>query len=623
MKTIEVTRFGGPEVLEPREAPDPVAGPGQVLIGVAVVDVMSLDAQLRSGWGREWFSHEPPYVPGTGVAGRVLATGEGVDPSWAGRRVAALLPAGGGYAELAVADVATVVPVPGEVRLRDAAALIQVGPAALSLIDAAELKPGSRVLVTGAGGALGLPLVRLAAAAGAHVTAAARGTAKRAAAAGLGAAGTTGYDEITGEYDVVLDGVGGEVGVAAFGRLAPGGVFFAYGAAEGSPAPVDPAEAERRGVRLVGMEQVQFTPEEFRTLAGRTLAEAAAGRLSTVVGRAVPLREAAEAHAALAGRELVGKAVLLVTAEAVRYRRHGGPEVLELEEAPPPEPGPGQVRVAVRAAGVNPVDWKIRSGLMGAPPDGPSGTGLELAGTVDAVGPGVTRWEVGRPVFGRATGALATHALASAGDLLAKPEWLAYERAAALPVAAETAYRALGLLGDPAGRTLLIHAVAGGVGLVAAQLAVARGATVVGTAGERHHAFLREIGIHPVTYGDGLEERLPGPVDLVLDASGRDVLGLSVRLTGDPARVVTIADPAGAARHGVVFTTGSPGAPLEEVFAEVLPLVRDGALRLPIAEVFPLERAADAHRRSEDGHYLGKLVVAVAGDLNAEAGLPR
>ncbi|MGW7478291.1 zinc-binding dehydrogenase [Nonomuraea muscovyensis] len=617
MRTIVVSRFGGPEVLEVRDAPDPVAGPGQVVIGVAVVDVMSLDAQLRSGWGREWFPNEPPYVPGTGVAGRVLSAGPGVDPSWVGRRVAALLP-GGGYAEQAVAAVETLVAVPDGLRLREAAALVQVGPAALSLIDAAELKPGARVLVTGAGGALGLPLVRLAAAAGAHVTAAARGAAKQAAARRLGASRAAGYEEVEGGFDVVLDGVGGEVGAAAFERVVQGGAFFAYGVPSGSPAPVDPALAERRGVRLVGMEQVQFAPAEFRRLAGRALAEAAAGRLSTVVGMAVPLREAARAHAALADRELVGKAVLLVTAEAVRHRRHGDADVLALEEVPLPEPGPGQVRVAVRAAGVNPVDWKIRAGLFGPPPAGPAGTGIELAGTIDAVGPDVTRWQVGQPVFGRVpSGALATHALADAGELVARPDWLPDEEAAALPVAAETAYRALGLLGAGPGRTLLIHGVAGGVGLVAAQLARARGARVVGTASERRHAFLRGLGVLPVTYGDGLEERLPGPVDLVLDASGRDVVELSVRLTGDPARVVTIADPAGAARHGAVFSAGSPGVPLEEVFGEVLPLVRAGAVRLPVAEVFPLERAADAHRRSEAGHHLGKLVV------NAEAVLPR
>ncbi|MEU4226148.1 zinc-binding dehydrogenase [Nonomuraea sp. NPDC026600] len=332
MNIVEVTGFGGPEVLEVRQAPDPVAGPGQVVIGVSVVDVMSIDAQLRAGWGKEWFPLRPPFVPGTGVAGRVLSVGAGVDPAWTGRRVAALLPAGG-YAERAVAGLDTLVAVPDGVGPREAGALIQVGPAALSLIDAAELKPGARVLVTGAGGALGLPLVRLAAAAGADVTAAAHDPAKRAAAEGFGATATLDYSELTGHsdsggadpdgsafgdaggFDVVFDGVGGQVGSAAFHLVARGGTFFAYGVPSGSTAQVDPGEAEARDVRLVGMEQVQFTPERFRRLAQRTMAETAAGRLATVIGLAVPLERAAEAHAALASRELVGKAVLLVTAE--------------------------------------------------------------------------------------------------------------------------------------------------------------------------------------------------------------------------------------------------------------------------------------------------------------------
>ncbi|MGN9841766.1 NADP-dependent oxidoreductase [Nonomuraea sp. H19] len=268
-----------------------------------------------------------------------------------------------------------------------------------------------------------------------------------------------------------------------------------------------------------------------------------------------------------------------------------------------PQPGPGQVRVAVRAAGVNPLDWKIR---RSAEPDGPQGTGMELAGTIDALGPGVGGWRLGQPVFGQvATGAMATHAIADATRLRPKPDSLSYEEAAALPVALETAGRTLRELGLEKGHTLLIHAVAGAVGLAAAQLAIERGAEVIGTAGERHHDRLRALGIHPVAYGEGLEERLTQPIDRVLDASGRGELELSVKLTGDPAKVISIADPAGAARLGVRFSSG--GGPIPPA----------GDVRVPVAEVFPLERLADAHRRSEDGHYLGKLVV------NTEALLPR
>ncbi|MEV0229584.1 zinc-binding dehydrogenase [Nonomuraea sp. NPDC050786] len=600
MNVIQVTRFGGPEVLELRQAPEPQAGPGQVLIGVSVVDVMSLDAQLRTGWGREWFPNEPPFVPGTGVAGRVLSVGEGVDPGWAGRRVAAFLPGGGGYAEQVVTGVETVVEVPGEVPLWRAASLIQVGPAALSLVEAAELKAGSRVLVTGAGGALGLPIVRLASAAGAHVTAAAHGAAKRQAALDMGAAEAVDYAELGGRFDVVFDGVGGEVGGAAYELVEPGGTFFAYGVPSGATAQIKPGAA-----RVVGMEQVQFAPDEFRRLARRVMEE---DRLATVVGLAVPLERAGEAHAALDRRELVGKALLLVTAQAARYRANGGPEVLTLDEIPLPQPGPGQVRVAVRAAGVNPIDWKLRRGGPRGTADGsPQGTGLELAGTIDAIGPGVTGWRLGQPVYGQVPpGAAATHAIAEAAALTPKPDGLTYEEAAALPVAVETATRALLELDLQPGQTLLIHAVAGGVGLAAAQLAIARGARVVGTASERHHPYLRDLGVHPVTYGDGLEERLEGPVDRVLDASGRGELELSVRLTGDPAKVLSIADPVNAEKFGVRFSHGGAKGP-----------VPPHDVRIPVAEVFPLERIADAHRRSEEGHLLGKIVV------NTEATLPR
>lgn len=309
-------------------------------------------------------------------------------------------------------------------------------------------------------------------------------------------------------------------------------------------------------------------------------------------------------------------------AYAVRYSRYGGPEVLTLEQEEAPEPGPEQVRVAVRAVGVNPADWKIRSGAFSAdasqPPQRPQGTGLDLAGTVEATGAGATGWNVGQAVFGKAQGgAAATHALAPADALVAKPDWLSFELAAALPIPAETAYRTLGLLGVGAEKamTVLVHAVAGGVGLVAAQLARARGARVIGTASTRHHDFLRELGVEPLTYGEGLEDRLreaaPKGVDAVLDASGRGVLAISVELAGTADRVITIADPA-AAEHGVRFSGGGEDrAPLEEVFAEVLPLIEQGRLHLPIERTFPLEQTAQAQRFSEEGHLRGKIVLTV------------
>ncbi|MBZ4319967.1 NADP-dependent oxidoreductase, partial [Streptomyces huiliensis] len=226
----------------------------------------------------------------------------------------------------------------------------------------------------------------------------------------------------------------------------------------------------------------------------------------------------------------------------------------------------------------------------------------------------VTQWQVGQPVFGRSAfrSAAATHDLADADDLIAKPDRLTFTQAAALPVAVETAHRALRELAVSAGQTLLIHAAAGGVGLTATQLAAARGVTVIGTAGTRNHAFLRRIGAIPVTYGDGLVDRVraaaPHGVDAVLDASGRGVLPDSITLTGTPDTVLTIADPA-AADHGVRFS-GVPG-PLAPAFAEALPLLEEGRLHMPVDTVYPLARTADAQRHSEEGHLQGKIVIVI------------
>jgi acetyl esterase len=304
--------------------------------------------------------------------------------------------------------------------------------------------------------------------------------------------------------------------------------------------------------------------------------------------------------------------------KAIRYARYGGPDVLSLDELPTPDPGPGQIRIVVRSAGVNPIDWKIRRGLFaqGKPLDEPAGTGIEVAGTIDAIGAGVEGWNLGQAVFGKVSpGALATHVLTTPEDILVKPDWLSFEQAGALPAAAETAYRTMRQLDLKAGQTLLIHAVAGGVGLVAAQLALAWGAKVIGTASPTRHAFLRELGVHPVTYGDEVGDRVraaaPHGIDAVLDASGRDVLAVSVELTGSPAKVITIADGR-ADDHGVHFSSGAEQVPLAEVFHEVLPLLERGALHMPIQKIFPLERAADAHRLSEEGHVLGKIMINVA-----------
>lgn len=605
MKTVQVTSFGGPEVLRVTQAPDPVAGPGQVVIDVEVVDVLYLDTQLRSGWGKEWFGQAPPYTPGSGVAGRVSRVGEGVDPAWVGRRVVAIT--ADAYASRTLAPVEALAEVPDGLSLQEAAALVQTGTAAVSLVEAAAIQPGERVLVTGAAGGLGTLLVQLARTAGAHVTGAAGSERKRELVRELGA-DATGYADL-GQADVVFDGVGGEVGTAAFATTADGGRFFAYGVPSGSFAAIDPAEAERRGIKVTGIEQVQFAPEEASRLAGQIMKMT---DVKAVIGQTFALEDAAQAHRQIEDREAIGRTLLIVGASrAVRFAEHGEADVLALEEVELPEPGPGQVRIKVRAAGVNPVDWKIRMGFMGGTL--PSGTGLELSGVVEAIGPGVTEFAAGQTVFGRVpTGAAATHAVADVADLVARPDWLTFEEAAALPAALETAHRTLSLLELTKGQTLLIHAAAGGVGLVAAQLARAWGAQVVGTASEGNHAYLRGLGVHPVTYGEGLAERVraaaPQGIDAVLDAAGSDVLGLSVELTGDPDKVVTIADPGRAAEHRVRFSTGSTK---KTSFATLYPLVESASIILPIAASFPLERTADAHRLSETGHLRGKIVISI------------
>lgn len=288
MRAIQVTRFGGPEVLELSEVPEPVPGPGQALIDVTVADVLSLDAQLRSGWGREWFGQAPPYVPGTGVAG-----------THEGRPVVAMVT--GGYAARAVADV--VIPVPEVIDPVQAAALLQSGPAALALLEAAGLGSGDRVLVTAAAGGLGTLLVQLAAAAGADVSAVAGSDDKRKLAVELGAARALGYSDDLPEVEVVFDGVGGSVGEAAFGRTRRR--FFAYGVASGSPAPV-------AGELVTGMEQVQFAPERHAALTAEILGLAAEGRVRPVIGLTEPLHRAAQAHEAIESRSVLGKTLLVI-----------------------------------------------------------------------------------------------------------------------------------------------------------------------------------------------------------------------------------------------------------------------------------------------------------------------
>lgn len=297
---------------------------------------------------------------------------------------------------------------------------------------------------------------------------------------------------------------------------------------------------------------------------------------------------------------------------AVVFDEYGGPEVLHLAELPDPEPGPGQVRIRVRAAGVQPADTKLRSGAWKnwAAVTFPARLGNEAAGIVDAVGAGVADFSLGDEVLGPANGAYADAVVTDARLIAIKPAALSWSEAGALSASGQTASTVLEDLGVGPGETLLINAAAGGVGLMAVQIAVARGVRVIGTARGANHDFLRRLGAVPVTYGPGLADRVravaPEGVDAALDAAGGDALDTSLELAGKPDRVGTIVDQAAASRLGVrSLGTRRSGSRL----AELVALAASGELRVFVWKEFPLERAADAHKESENRHLRGKIVL--------------
>jgi NADPH2:quinone reductase len=290
------------------------------VIDVAVAPVLFLDTQIRAGLGRDWFPARPPYVPGAGVAGTVGSAGAGVEPAWAGRRVVADTPAGG-YLEQSVVPAGRLVPVPDEVDLADAAALLHDGRTALALVRATVPRPGEWVLVTGAAGGLGILLVQLARQAGARVIGAARGQKKLALITENGADAVVDYSQpdwagqaarITGGAgpSLVLDGIGGDIGRAAFGVTADGGRFSAHGAPGGGFAPVSPGDAAERGIEVLGIDRVQLEPAEAARLTSLALTEAASGRIKPVIGQAFSLDRAADAHRAIESRAVLGKTLL-------------------------------------------------------------------------------------------------------------------------------------------------------------------------------------------------------------------------------------------------------------------------------------------------------------------------
>ncbi|MEV4228227.1 zinc-binding dehydrogenase [Streptomyces bobili] len=320
MRAVQVKAFGGPEVLDTTDLPDPAPGPGEVLIDVDHVDTIFVETQIRAGWGREHFDTEPPYVPGGGVSGTVAAVGAGVEDSWLGRRVTSFVR--GGYAERATAAVGALTPVPDGLELLYAAALVHDGVTAQGLLERTAVSSGDRVLVLGASGGMGTLLIQLARARGARVVAAARGARKLALVKELGAHATVDVsaqdwverarDALGGGAEVVLDGVGGELGSAALPLTVDLGRFSAHGAPTGAFSAPDPEEVERRGISVFGIADVQFAPADVRRLRTSALDEAAAGRLRPVIGEVFPLAEAEAAHRAVEGRRPVGKVMLRV-----------------------------------------------------------------------------------------------------------------------------------------------------------------------------------------------------------------------------------------------------------------------------------------------------------------------
>ena len=298
--------------------------------------------------------------------------------------------------------------------------------------------------------------------------------------------------------------------------------------------------------------------------------------------------------------------------KAAQFGRFGGADVLEIVDLPDPHPGPGEVRIAVRAAGINASDWKKRRGLMDQ--ELPQTMGYEAAGIVDELGPGVTDVAIGDAVFGASPYGAAQAELAVLSQFAPIPPALDFAQAAALPAAAETAARALDQLGVGDGSTVLINGASGSVGSAAVQLAVARGARVIGTGSPATHDALRSLGAQPVAYGDGLTERVravaPDGIELALDVAGSGVLPELIALTGGPEHVITVADFVGAQQHGVRFSRGDSG---RATYALVLvgALIEAGQFSLPVGRTFPLADIAEAHRVGESGLVRGKLVLLV------------
>ena len=298
--------------------------------------------------------------------------------------------------------------------------------------------------------------------------------------------------------------------------------------------------------------------------------------------------------------------------KAVQFATYGDPDVLKLVDVDPPTADAGDIRIAVKAAGVNAMDWKIRSGAMKdmMPRDLPSGTGIDAAGIVDQVGDGVTDVSVGDAVFGQGKSTFAEQAVLTAWAK--KPDGMSFEEAAGLPMAVETAIRILDQVGVRPGQTLLVSGASGGVGSAAIQIAVARGIRVIGTASAKHQDYVAGLGAEATTYGDGMVDRVralaPDGIDAALDIAGAGVIPDLIALTGDPAKVLSIADFS-APQHGAQVS--SQGKNRAQAFEEAAKLYREGKLTMRVEQTFPLADASKAQTASEAGHVAGRFIVTL------------
>jgi NADPH:quinone reductase-like Zn-dependent oxidoreductase len=302
--------------------------------------------------------------------------------------------------------------------------------------------------------------------------------------------------------------------------------------------------------------------------------------------------------------------------KAVRFSEYGGADVLNVVEVPTPDPGPGQVLVQVKAAGINPGEAKIRAGMLQSrwPATFPSGEGSDLAGVVAALGPGETAFAVGDEVIGYTDNRAshAEYAVAEAQNLTRKPAGVPWPVAGSLFVAGATAWAAVRAVGAGQGDTVVVAGAAGGVGSIAVQLARLADATVIGLASEVQHDWLRAHGVIPVSYGPGVTERIRGAIEsevsAFIDTVGADYVRLALDLAVDPSRIDTIANFAAVQEFGVKAEGSAAGASAATL-AELAGLIDAGKLEVPIAATFPLDQVRDAYRLLEQGHTRGKIVL--------------